>query len=213
MTQKKIKSTQLNLTNISVAGTVTSTGASGSERGVYHQTGALNRWSIVTTSDPEGGSNSGSNLVIVRFDDTGNYLGNPLSINRQTGAITSEGETIATGGGTLTFTNKRITARVSSSTSTSSLTIDANSYDQVNLTALAANLTINAPTGTPTAAQKLVIRIKDNGTARTFTWNAIFRAIGTALPTSSVVNKTVYIGMIYNSTDTKWDVISVAQEN
>jgi hypothetical protein len=32
------------------------------------------------------------------------------------------------------------------------------------------------------------------------------------LPTTTVISKTLYLGMIYNSTDTKWDVVAVAQE-
>jgi hypothetical protein len=77
---------------------------------------------------------------------------------------------------------------------------------------LAAGATFGAPTGTPTQGQGLIIRIKDNGTARTLAFNAIYRAIGVTLPTTTVLSKTLYLGMIYNLTDTKWDVIAVAQE-
>ena len=60
--------------------------------------------------------------------------------------------------------------------------------------------------------QKLTIRIKDNGTARTLAWNAIYRACGVPLPTITVASKTMYVGCIYNSSDTKWDVVSLTQE-
>ena len=93
----------------------------------------------------------------------------------------------------------------------SSLTIDASITDQYNVTALASALTINAPTN-PTNGQKLTIRIKDNGTTRTLTWNAIFRAIGTTLPTNTTANKTIYVGAIYNSDDNNWDVVAVSEE-
>jgi len=56
------------------------------------------------------------------------------------------------------------------------------------------------------------IRIKDNGTARALTYNAVFRAMGNALPTTTVLSKTLYMGFIYNATDTKWDLVAVAQE-
>lgn len=79
-------------------------------------------------------------------------------------------------------------------------------------TALSAGININAPTGSPTAGRAIVFRFKDNGTGRTLTWNAIFRAVGVTIPTTTVANKITYVGAIYNSTDTKWDVVSTAQE-
>ena len=79
-------------------------------------------------------------------------------------------------------------------------------------TALAANATFGAPTGTVADGYKLMVRVKDNGTARTLAYNAIYRAIGTTLPTTTVINKTLYLGMIYNNADTKWDVVAVGQE-
>lgn len=128
------------------------------------------------------------------------------------GGGTLNASPIATTTGTQTLTNKRINPRVSSTASASSLTPTIANFDQYVYTALAANLTINAPTGTPVVGNKLMFRIKDNGTARTLTWNAIYRAIGVTLPTTTTANKTLYVGAIYNSTDTKWDVIAVSQE-
>lgn len=87
------------------------------------------------------------------------------------------------------------------------------SNDTVKVTALAANLTINAPTGTAIDMAGLVIRIKDNGTSRTLTWNSIFRAVGVTLPAATTINKTLYVGAIYNTEDTKWDVTAVALES
>jgi hypothetical protein len=97
-------------------------------------------------------------------------------------------------------------------TSTATLTINSDLQDLGVITAQAAALTIAAPTGTPIQGQKLIFRIKDNGTARGITWNAIFRIIGVTLPTTTVINKTTYVGCIYNSTDTKWDVVAVNRE-
>lgn len=96
--------------------------------------------------------------------------------------------------------------------STSSLTINSDTTYQYSLTALAAALSIEAPTGTPFNGQDLLIRILDNGTARALTWNSIFRVIGVTLPTTTVISKTMYIACIYNSTDTKWDVIGVREQ-
>lgn len=109
-----------------------------------------------------------------------------------------------------------LTNRVLSTADTATLTIDASSYDRAKVTALAQAMTIAAPTGTPMAMQGLIIRIKDNGTARALTWttgsSGAFRAIGVTLPTTTVVNKTVYVGAIWNSDADRWDVIAVSQE-
>ena len=86
---------------------------------------------------------------------------------------------------------------------------------QYNVTALASATTIAAPSGTPTDGQKLIIRFKDNGTARGLTWtvtSGAYRAIGVTLPTTTVLSKVLYVGCIYNAQDTFWDVIAVAEQ-
>lgn len=113
---------------------------------------------------------------------------------------------------TRTLTNARITKRIGTTASSSTPTANADSHDQYNVTALAAGATVGSPTGTPTDGQMLLYRIKDNGTARTLAWNAVFRAIGVTLPTTTVVSKTLYVGTTYNAADSKWDVIATAQE-
>ena len=80
------------------------------------------------------------------------------------------------------------------------------------LTALAAGATFAAPSGTPVNGNTLLIRIKDNGTARTLAWNSIYRAIGVTIPTTTTASKTLYIGCIYNSIDSKWDVVRVVKQ-
>ena len=81
------------------------------------------------------------------------------------------------------------------------------------VTALAANTTISAPSGTPQDGWTLVFQIKDDGTSRTLSWNASYRAIGVTLPTATVVSVPLYVGCIYNSADAKWDVLTVATIN
>ena len=84
--------------------------------------------------------------------------------------------------------------------------------DMVIITAQNTNFTLANPTGTAQDGAGIVIRIKDNGTARTISYGSQYRAIGVTLPTTTVINKTLYLGMIYNAADTKWDVVSVAKE-
>lgn len=115
---------------------------------------------------------------------------------------------------TQTLTNKRITLRTLSITSSATPTIDTNSYDCVDITALAAAITSFTTnlSGTATNFQKLIIRIKDNGTARAITWGASFVALGAALPTTTVINKILTVGFIYNTTTSKWGCVASAQE-
>jgi hypothetical protein len=134
-----------------------------------------------------------------------------------TGSATLAGASIPTYSSTDTLTNKRITQRVNAQTTTTSpFAWNSDSFDQQEFTALANALTINADAGTPTDGQKTIFRFQDNGTARALTWTTgsskSFRAIGVTLPTTTVVNKTVYVGCIYNLGDARWDVVAVAQE-
>ena len=105
-----------------------------------------------------------------------------------------------------------INPRTVTTTSNAALTPNIAVYDQYNYTALAANLTINAPTGSPVDGNKILFRILDNGTTRTLTWNATYTAIGVTLPVATTANKMVYVGCVYNSTNTRWDAIAVSTQ-
>jgi hypothetical protein len=129
-----------------------------------------------------------------------------------TGATTLAAASIATYTGTETLTNKRIDPRVTSAASASTLTPSVATADIYAYTALAASLTINAPTGTPLDGDKLIFRFLDNGTSRTLTWNATYTVIGVTLPTATTINKTTYVGCVYNANNTRWDVIAVTTQ-
>jgi hypothetical protein len=129
-----------------------------------------------------------------------------------TGSTTLAGASIATYTGTETLTNKRIDPRVTSAASASSLTPSIATADVYAYTALAAGLTINAPTGTPVDGDKLIFRLLDNGTARALTWDATYTVIGVTLPTTTTASKTTYVGCIYNANNTRWDVIAVGTQ-
>lgn len=83
--------------------------------------------------------------------------------------------------------------------------------------AQSTNLTINAGPTSVIDGTQVRFRIKDNGTSRTITWtknvSGGFREVGVTLPTATVANKTVYITCVYNAHDSRWDAISVSQEN
>jgi len=115
---------------------------------------------------------------------------------------TFSGTSSGTNTGDQTFLNARVQTVTSSATVTPTST-----NDLVIITAQAVGLTLANPTGTFTEGQALMIRIKDNATARTIAFDTNYRAIGVTLPTTTVISKTLYLGIIYNSTDSKFDVI------
>ncbi len=84
--------------------------------------------------------------------------------------------------------------------------------DVVIITAQAAALNLANPTGTVVPNHGLVVRIKDNGTARAITYGTQYRGIVAALPSTTVLSKTMYMAFVYNVADTKWDLVGLAQE-
>jgi hypothetical protein len=103
--------------------------------------------------------------------------------------------------------------RVNSQASATSFTANFDSYDMEIQTALAGAITMNAPTYTGTAEVTRRMRIKDNGTARAITWTTgstgAFRASSDlALPTTTIISKTLYMIFIWNNTDSRWDLLA-----
>jgi len=124
---------------------------------------------------------------------------------------TQNGTFSGTSSGTNTGDQTFLDARVQSVTSSATVT-PTSVNDLVKITAQATGLTLANPTGTFTEGQALMIRIKDNGTARSITFDTNYRAIGITLPTTTVISKTMYLGIIYNSTDVKWDIVGLNQQ-
>lgn len=128
-----------------------------------------------------------------------------------TTAGTASGSVVTTDG-TQTQTNKRINPRVGTVADAATITPTGDASDLYTVTALAQAATIAAPSGTPVNGQKLIIRLLDNGTARALTWDGIYAVIGVTLPTTTVLSKYTYVGCIYNSASSKWDVVAVTTQ-
>lgn len=177
-------------------------------------TANVTKWISGTTYTEGANVWSPANYLTYRRKTTGAGTTDP-SLDSTNWAGLGGGD--VTTAGVQTLTNKRITERVSSTASiTSPLAWNSDSFDQYAATAQAAILTISADAGTPTNGQKMIFRFKDNGTARALTWTTGvakgFRAVGVTLPTTTVINKTVYIGCIFNAADNRWDAVAVSQE-
>jgi len=103
-------------------------------------------------------------------------------------------------------------SRTNGTASSATPTPNADTTDVYYITAQAEAATFGAPTGTPHNGQKLIIRILDNGTARALAWNAIYASRGATLPATTVLGKTHYVGLIYNSNTTTWDCVAATVE-
>lgn len=93
-------------------------------------------------------------------------------------------------------------------------TINTDTTEVFTITALAANITSMTTnlSGTPANGQRLLIRILDNGTARTITWGTSYASRGATLPTTTVISKYLYVSLIWNSTASTWDCVGAVQE-
>ena len=152
---------------------------------------------------------------------TGVVIGNGTSAFT---TVTAPSGTIVGTTDTQTLTNKFITPRVNAQTTTASpWAWNSDSYDQQSFSALANALTINADAGTPVDGEKQILRFKDNGTPRvlTFTGGAskAFRDMtgqltvsGSNFTYTTVASKTVYFGCVYNTADSRWDIIAVTAQ-
>jgi hypothetical protein len=98
-----------------------------------------------------------------------------------------------------------------SEVSTSSFTPDIDANDNFDITELAENITINAPTSSYVIPnfRGIQFRIKGDGTARTITWNSVYNAPSDfALPTS-IENETFVIYFERNTNTSQWDAVGL----
>jgi len=108
-------------------------------------------------------------------------------------------------------TSGAILPRVTTIADSSTVTMNGDTTDlatQTN-TQAAGTLTINAVSGTLYNGQKIMFRLQ-SANVQTFSWNAIYSgSTDMPLPTSSSgSNKYDYMGFIYNSTATKWQLLA-----
>jgi hypothetical protein len=188
-------------------------------------TNATYRWTFDGTSyywiDTTGGSdNFFSSANVLTISSTVKSTSTSTGALVVLGGVGISGE-VYTGGNVITsgyiiansITGTRINPRAQSVvTDPSSITPTGDTADLFAVTALDAATVINAPSGTPVNGQNLTLRIKDNGSSQTLTWNPIYRTIGTTLPGSTSAGKVVYVILVYNAQDSTWDVLSVDRQ-
>jgi hypothetical protein len=153
------------------------------------QSNASGSWSI----DISGSAGSVANFITFNNGGAGNASGTSFSGNA---ARTISWNTIGA------LPTPRTTTLSDNGGTYSSL--DVSTTDIFVINSLTAAATFNAPTGSPYNGQKIIFRIKDNGTAKTLTFtpgsNGAFRASSDlSLPITTIAGKTLYVGFIYNS--------------
>lgn len=156
-----------------------------------------------------GTVNATAETGAVEYDGTDLFF-TPSGTTRRAVVFDTATQTL-TGKNLASATNTFASVVTTASSATPSPTGDSRE-NELYVTAAAAGMTVAAPSGTPAQGNKLNMRFKDNGTARSLAFNAIFRAIGVTLPTTTVISKTLYVSAKYNAEDSKWDVLAVGQE-
>jgi hypothetical protein len=125
------------------------------------------------------------------------------------GVLAVEGVVIPSISSTSTLTNKRVTPRTGTTTSSATPTINTDNVDFYSLTAQAADITSFTTnlSGTPTEGQKLWIAITGTA-ARAITWGSSFEASTVALPTTTVSTNRLDVGFVWNTVTSKWRCVA-----
>lgn len=129
------------------------------------------------------------------------------------GVLAVEGVVVPTISSTNTFTNKRMTRRVTTTNAPGATpTTNSDNVDVMNFTGLNAAITSMTTnlSGTPINGDLLEFRFTDNGTARAITWGASFASTTVTLPTTTVISTMLRVLFEWNSTTSKWELLAVA---
>lgn len=104
--------------------------------------------------------------------------------------------------------------RVVSIPDATTITPDVNQADTFfhRNTQAAGTLTVAKPLGNPKEGQKFILKILSTN-AQTFSWHSVFRGSASlSLPTATSGSGDYdYIGFVYNSVDSSWDLLAVIQ--
>jgi hypothetical protein len=203
----------------SVGGGVTSFSV-GSTGFTAATTGAVQLGGILNPASGGTGVNNGTNtLTLAGNFATSGAFPITLTATASTALTLPTSGTLVTTVATQTLTNKQFTPRVNSVASGAIITPQFDTSDTYDVTGLSTSAAIAAPAGavgtTPVNSQRLLIRIfvpASVGTAPTLSWNAIYRPIGITLPTTTTKGKWTYVGVVYNSYDSVWDMIAAGQQ-
>jgi hypothetical protein len=161
---------------------------------------------LTEAGDLTWGSGSASTMV-----HTYNLSGTDVTVTYGSNSVTFSGDLHVTGD-----TTTRMIKRVTSLTSSATPTINTDTCDYVDITALGTDITSMTTnlSGTPNNKDTLIFEIKDDGTPRAISWGSSFVAGGAPLPTTTVADKILTVGFIYSTANSlnKWRCVASAQE-
>lgn len=146
-------------------------------------------------------------------DLSGTYPNPTLSTSKQSYLLDYTNHTNTPATSTGTFTTGIKTAIFSLTDAATITTTNCSSYNTFTVT-LGGNRTFGSFT-TGTNGQKIAIRVRQDGTGgRTLSFDSTYWNLGadvSFLSIASGANVYSYIGAIYNSTSSKWDVVSIVK--
>lgn len=203
------------------AGTGTAYGVNSSSQGTgsniagyFASSGGTSNYAIIVPASSGsvgiGTSAPDSTLHVVggfKYTNGSQGAGKYLTSDANGGA--TWGDLSLTASSTTTFTNKRWTARVGSTTSSATPTINTDNYDIYKLTAQTADITSMTTNLSGTPVDGDILEVQITGTAaRAITWGASFVSSTVTLPTTTVTTATLTVILQYYSTSSygnnKW---------
>lgn len=197
-------------TSVAASGTVTGSNLSGTNTGDQTNiSGTAAGLSVVLV--PASGGTGVANNNAMTVTGSGNFA-YTRTLTGTTNVTFPTSGTLATLAGTETFSNKRITRRVVTTTQSATPTINTDNTDVAYITGLAqavTSFTTNL-SGTPVNGDMLIIDITDNGTGRALTFGSSFESSTVTLPTTTVASTKLTIGFRWNIATSKWTCVAVA---
>lgn len=139
-----------------------------------------------------------NNTVRATIDSSGNFT------------LASGGVFNGNGSGLTNLVAKGQVSRTTISNDSTPNPIGSYEENEYYLTALTSAATFQTPSGTPANGNTLLLRVYSAAT-QVITFTTGYRAL-IPLPLNNPAGKTTYYGCIYNSADTKWDIVSCVQQ-
>lgn len=200
---------------VGITGTMAQFDTAVTDGNIVYQSQALGTPSSGTLTNcgslPVSGITSSTSTALgVGSLELGNASDTTLS-RSSAGVLAVEGVAIPSISSTNTLTNKRITKRTGTTTSSATPTINTDNVDFYSLTAQAVDITSFTTnlSGTPTEGQTLWIAITGTA-ARAITWGTSFEASTVALPTTTVSTNRLDVGFVWNTVSSKWRCVASA---
>ncbi len=100
---------------------------------------------------------------------------------------------------------------VAQTSATGNITVNLDSNRHYSRTGISGTISISEPSGTPQLGDKLLFTLKDNGTARTLSWDAVYKnGFGQELPATTVAGKQHIVGFMYVGNE--WQCVAALEE-